>query len=150
MARWQLAAIGGAVALVILVVSGFLVFESGGKSSSSESNIFNTDPPPVTGSFGHAKLAGKALGGPYQRTIVIDAKDRRTGRPLHRAEVTVHGEMTVPHAMTLYTKKLREVSRGEYKGPYTLIMNGDWRIVVIATTPKGDTSTSSFPVHVAG
>ena len=127
-----------------------IVLVASGCSKSSAKSTTQPPPPPPNVSYGHAVLKGKALGGPYQRTIVIDATDRGTGRPLKHAKIVVHGEMTVPHTMTLYTKRLTEAGRGEYKGPYTLIMPGDWTIVVIATSKTGDTSTSSFPVHVTG
>ena len=52
--------------------------------------------------------------------------------------------------MTLYNKKLAEVGRGTYKAPYTLIMDGDWRFVIVVTSKKGDTSTSELPVQVVG
>ncbi len=47
--------------------------------------------------------------------------------------------------MPLYEKKLQEVARGEYEGPYTLVMPGDWRFVIVVTTKKGDTSTQVTP-----
>ena len=149
MSRWQLAAIGGGIALVVLVVSGFLLFESGGKSSSGTPS---TAPPPSSGStsYGHDSIAGTTLGGPFQRTVVVRVKNKATGVPLAHAQITIHGEMTNPHQMRLYDKKLQESTGGEYKGPYTFIMPGVWKVVVIATSKKGDTSTGSFPVHVAG
>ena len=144
---WQLA-IACAVVGVVLVVSGFLLLESGGNDKGSQQT---PSPPPVsTASYGNAKIKAKTLGGPYQRTVVVRVKSKRSGRPLHDAKVTIHGEMTVPHVMTLYDKDLREVTRGEYKGPYTLIMPGEWRVVIVVRSKKGDTSTSALPVRVSG
>jgi len=143
--KWQLAILGGAIAVAALVVSGFLVFEHGDKSSAK--------PPrePKSGiSYGNAKISARTIGGPYRRTVVVKVKDRRTGVPLHRAKVMIHGRMTDPHLMTLYEKRLREASRGEYRGPYTLIMQGDWRIVIVVTSKQGDTSTSSLAVPISG
>ena len=149
---WQLAIAVGVVVGVVLVVSGFLVFEHGGKSSNSPTSPSRTS----TNSFGSADITAtapskpKAKGGPYQRIVVVRPKDRQSGRPIHDAKVVIHGEMTSPHYMPLYEKKLREVERGEYEGPYTLVMPGDWRFVIVVTTKKGDTSTRSLPVRVIG
>ncbi len=149
---WQLAIAVGVVVGVVLVVSGFLVFEHGGKSSNSSTSPSRTS----TNSFGSADITAtapskpKAKGGPYQRIVVVRPKDRQSGRPIHDAKVVIHGEMTSPHYMPLYEKKLEEVARGEYEGPYTLVMPGDWRFVIVVTTKKGDTSTRSLPVRVIG
>ena len=150
MARWQLAIVGVAILLVALLVSGFLLFEPGSGGSTSTTSA----TPSGANSYGHARLVGSAPkitpGNPYQRKLVIRATNRTSGVPLHGAKVLVHGEMTVPHVMSLYTERLRETGRGTYKGPYTLIMPGTWKIVVVATSKTGDTSTGSFPVHVTG
>ncbi len=149
---WQLAIAGGVVVGVLLVVSGFLLFEHGGKSSNSPTS----QSPTSTNSFGPAEISAaapakpKAKGGPYQRIVVVRPKDRTSGKPIHDAKVVIHGEMTVPHYMPLYEKNLPEVARGEYEGPYTLVMPGDWRFVIVVTTKKGDTSTRSLPVRVIG
>jgi hypothetical protein len=149
---WQLAIAGGVVAGVVLVVSGFLLFENGGTSSPSSTS----GSPTSTVSYGNAEISATApprpvaKGGPFQRIVVVRPKDRRSGVAIHDAKVTIHGEMTVPHAMTLYDKKLTEVARGEYKAPYTLVMPGGWRFVIIVTTKNGDTSTRALPVRVIG
>jgi YtkA-like protein len=149
---WQLAIAGGVVVAILLVVSGFLLFEHGGKSSSSPTPQSRTS----TNSFGNADISAaaparpKARGGPYQRIVVVRPRDRRSGKAIHDAKVVIHGEMTSPHYMPLYEKKLPEVARGEYEGPYTLVMPGDWRFVIVVTTKKGDTSTRSLPVRVIG
>ena len=149
---WQLAIAGGVVAAVVLVVSGFLLFENGGRSSNKPTS----GSPTSTTSYGNADILATAppkpvaKGGPYQRNVVVRPKDRRSGVPIHGAKVVIHGEMTSPHYMPLYEKKLKEVARGEYKGPYTLVMPGTWRFVIVVTTKKGDTSTRSLPVRVIG
>jgi hypothetical protein len=146
---WQLAIAGGVVVGILLVVSGFLLFEHGGTSSKTPTSQSRTS----TNSFGHADISAvapakpKAKGGPYQRIVFVRPKDRRSGKLIHDAKVVIHGEMTT-HYMSLYEKKLREVARGEYEGPYTLAMPGDWRFVIVVTTKKGDTSTRSLPVRV--
>jgi hypothetical protein len=144
---WQLAA-ASAVVGIVLVVSGFLLLESGGSNESSKKSP--SVPGATTTSYGNANIKAKALGGPYQRTVVVRVRNKRSGMPLHDARVTVHGEMTSPHVMTLYNRDLHEVARGEYKGPYTLIMPGDWKVVIVVTSKKGDTSTSALPVRVTG
>jgi len=145
---WQLA-LASAVVGAVLVVSGFLLLESGG--SNKKSSEPGTQPPPAANvSYGNANINAKTLGGPYRRTVVVRVKSKRSGTPLHDARVTIHGEMATPHAMTLYNKKLNEVARGKYEGPYTLIMPGDWRVVIVVTSKKGDTSTSALPVRVTG
>lgn len=150
---WQLAILGAAVAAVVLVVSGFLLFEHGGKSSSAPTTPSGTS----TTSYGNAQISAKAPpraranGGPFQRNFTIRPKDKRTGVPIHGAKVTIQGEMLSPHHMgPFYVKKLREVARGEYEGPYTLVMAGTWRVVIIVRTKKGDTSTRAFPVRFTG
>jgi hypothetical protein len=150
---WQLAIAGGVVLAVVLVVSGFLLFENGGTSSPKSTSGSLTS----TTSYGNADISAtappksRAKGGPYQRIVVVRPKDRRSGAPIHGAKVIVRGEMTSPHQMgPLYEKRLREVARGEYEGPYTLVMDGDWRFVIVVTTKKGDTSTRALPVRVNG
>ena len=150
---WQLAIAGGVVVGILLDVSGFLLFEHGGKSPGSSPTAPSRTS---TNSFGNADISAaapakpKAKGGPYQRVVVVRPKDRRSGKPIHDAKVVIHGEMTVPHYMPLYEKKLPEVARGEYEGPYTLVMPGEWRFVIVVTTKNGDTSTRSLPVRVIG
>src|SRR5215216_3059587 len=134
MSRWQLAAIAGAIALVALVVSGFLLFESGGKSSSGGLPV--APPPPPAVSYGNARITGATTGGPYKRTVIVRVKNRSTGVPLHNARITIHGEM-ISHEMRLYDQRLHEAGRGKYEGPYTFVMPGQWKVVVIATSKKG-------------
>jgi hypothetical protein len=143
---WQLA-LASAVVGAVLVVSGFLLLESGG----GDKKAAKPQTGPTTGiSYGSSRISAQALGGPYQRTVFVQFTNKRSGAPLRGAKVTIHGEMTLPHVMRLYDKRLPEVARGEYKGPYTLIMPGNWRVIVIATSKKGDTSTYALPVDVRG
>ena len=123
---WQLAILGAVVAAVVLVVSGFLLFESGGKSSSAPTGPSKTS----TISYGNAQISAKAppkptaQGGPYQRNVTIRTKNKKSGAPIDGAKVIIHGEMTSPHTMTLYEKRLNETGRGTYEGPYTLSCPG--------------------------
>ncbi len=145
---WQLA-IACALVAAVLVVTGFLLLESGGGGKSSKPT---PQRPTVGVSSGNAKISATApaRGDQYNRTVVVRVKNKSSGTPLHDAKVVIHGEMTVPHEMTLYEKSLHEVGRGEYEGPYTLVMPGEWRIVIIARSKKGDASTYTLPVHVGG
>jgi hypothetical protein len=144
---WQLAA-ASAVVGTVLVVTGFLLLESGGSNKGSKQSL--SVPGATTTSYGNANIKARTLGGPYRRTVVVRVRNKRSGTPLHDAKVSVHGEMTSPHVMSLYNKDLHEVTRGEYRGPYTLIMPGDWKVVIVVTSKKGDTSTSALPVRVTG
>src|SRR2546429_2525179 len=135
---WQLAILGAAIAAVVLVVSGFLLFGHGGKSSSGPTGSNQTS----TTSYGNAQISAQAPPkpvplGPYQRNVTIRATNKRSGVPLNGAKVIIHGETTSPMTMTLYNKQLTEVGRGTYKGPYTLVMPGTWRFVIIVTSKKG-------------
>jgi hypothetical protein len=150
---WQLAIVGAAIAAVVLVVSGFLLFEHGGKSSSAPTTPSGT---PTT-SYGNAQISAKttprpvAQGGPFQRIFAVRPKDKHSGVPIHGAKVTIQGEMLSPHHMgPFYVKKLREVAPGDYEGPYTLVMAGTWRVVIVVRTKKGDTSTRALPVRFSG
>jgi len=58
--------------------------------------------------------------------------------------------MSCPHFMPLYETRLREVSRGTYKGPYTLIMPGQWKFVIVVTSKEGGSTTASFPLKIVG
>ena len=147
---WQLAIAVGVVVGVVLVVSGFLVFEHGGKSSNSSTSPSRTS----TNSFGSADITAtapskpKAKGGPYQRIVVVRPKDRQSGRPIHDAKVVIHGEMTSPHYMPLYEKKLQETAPGTYKTGYTLVMPGQWTFSVVLRAKNGDATTGTLPVTV--
>jgi hypothetical protein len=150
---WQLAIAGAVVLGVVLVVSGFLLFDQGGGTSSQKTT---SGSQTSTISYGSADIVAtappraRANGGPFQRNVIIRPKDKGTGAPIHGAKVTIHAEMTSPHYMPLYYKNLTEVAPGEYKGPYTLVMDGDWRFGIVVRTKKGDASTRTLPVRVIG
>jgi hypothetical protein len=141
-------AVGGGVALIALVVAGFFVFVEGGGGGSTSANGSGCPPAPSTQSAGNADILARALGKGYNKTIVINVKDKQSGVPLHDAKVSIKGEMTCPHAMPLYEKSLPEESRGTYEGAYPLIMQGQWTIYITVRSKQGDATTSALPVNV--
>jgi hypothetical protein len=129
-----------------------LVFFLAGCGGSKKASVFDTvgKCPPVASaaSAGNAQIDAKALGGRYAKLIVIQAKDKSSGTPVHGGNVTIHATMTCPDSMALYTKKLQETSPGTYKTGYSLVMPGQWTFYVILKTKNGDATTSTFPVTV--
>jgi len=129
-----------------------LALSAAGCSGSKKTSVFDTagkcPPPASTASAGNAQLDAKALGGRYAKLIVIRAKDKSNGAPVRGGRVTIHAEMTCPHLMPLYTKKLQETSPGTYKAGYSLVMPGQWTIYVVLRSKGGDATTSTFPVTV--
>ena len=135
------------VATVVLV--GLTAGGCGGKKKKD--TIFGTDQCPApasTASAGNAQINAKATGGRYSKVVVVHAKEKSDGAPIHGGNVTIHATMTCPHAMPLYTKKLQETSPGTYKTGYSLVMPGQWTFYVIVRAKNGDATTSTFPVTV--
>lgn len=135
-------AIVPAVLLAILTVAGC--------RDSKKSSVFDTavkcPPPASTASAGNAQIDAQALGGRYAKLIVIHAREKSNGAPVH-GKLTIRAEMTCPHLMPLYTKKLHETSPGTYKTGYSLVMPGHWTFYVTLRSKNGAT-TSTFPVTV--
>ena len=94
------------------------------------------------------KISADVKGKGYNRTVVVQVKDRKNGAPIRGAEVTAQGQMTFPHAMNFIDKPLREVSSGTYRGPYTFIMKGNWTVNVDVVDKKGKESKASFPIVI--
>jgi YtkA-like len=94
------------------------------------------------------KISADVKGKGYNRTVVVQVKDRQNGAPIRGAEVTAQGQMTFPHAMNFIDKPLREVSSGTYRGPYTFIMKGNWTVNVDVVDKKGKESKASFPIVI--
>ena len=94
------------------------------------------------------KISADVKGKGYNRTVVVQVKDRKNGAPIRGAEVTAQGQMTFPHAMNFIDKPLREVSSGTYRGPYTFIMKGNWTVNVDVLDKKGKESKASFPIVI--
>jgi hypothetical protein len=133
-----------ALLLVTLAVAG-----CGGKKKDS---VFTGAGkcPPVAGaaSAGNAQLNAQALGGRYAKLIVIHAKEKANGTPIHGGDVTIQASMACPDVMHLYEKKLQETSPGTYKTGYTLVMPGTWTFSVVLRAKNGDATTGTFPVTV--
>ncbi len=132
--------------LVGLALSVSACFGGGGSNNSSPSG---TPPPASTTSYGNADISAKATGKSYNRTVVVRAKTKQSGAPLCGAEVSVYGVMTSPHTMVLIRRNLHEVSCGLYKGPYNLIMAGNWTLNLEVRSKKLGATTSELPIKVS-
>jgi hypothetical protein len=137
-----------AIVATILLVG----LTAAGCSDKKKPSVFETagkcPPPASTVSAGNAQISAQALGGRYAKLIVIHAKEKANGHPVHGGKVTIHAEMTCPHLMPLYTKKLQETSPGIYKTGYSLVMPGQWTFYITLRSKSGDATTSTFPVTV--
>jgi hypothetical protein len=137
--------IGGAVVVAgLAVVLGFAVF------SGDDSGVLSQEckPQEIGPSAGNADVEGRALGKGYARQIVVRVTDKKSGAPVHGAEVSVKGEMDCPHFMPLYVKTLREAPAGTYKGDYQLIMQGHWTFKVVVRSEQSGSTTASFPLEL--
>jgi YtkA-like protein len=105
-------------------------------------------PPASTASAGSAQINAKAIGKGFAKLVVIRAADKASGTPVHKGKVTVRAEMSCPHFMPLYTKKLKETSTGTYKAGYNLVMPGQWTFYITVRSKQGDATTSALPVRV--
>ena len=136
---------------VALVLTG--CFGGGGGKTSAQPT---PGPPTTSQSAGNAKISVQATrlpepgdpGGIYNRKIVVRAQDRSTGTPVCGAGVTVYGQMTSPHLMTLIERPLHQKRCGMYTGSYTFIMQGTWTANFVLRTKKGDASTATFPLTI--
>jgi YtkA-like protein len=114
----------------------------GGNSTAS-----GQPPPAGFQSNGNAEISVKAIPhGDFNRTFVLRAKDRKTGTPICGAKVTVYGQMTSPHLMTLIEHAMRQKRCGMYEGDYSFIMPGTWTATFVLRTKRGDASTAALPV----
>ncbi len=105
-------------------------------------------PAERSGPAGNADITERVTGRGFDRTIVIRAEDKESGAPLRDAKVTVRAEMSCPHFMPLYQERLRETSSGTYRGPYRLIMPGQWAISIVVRSKEGEATTSALPLNV--
>jgi YtkA-like len=137
-------AIVAAVLLLALSAAGC----GGSKKKSGFGDAGECPPPASTASAGNAQISAKAVGGRYAKLIVIRAKEKSNGAPVHQGKVTVHAEMTCPMFMPGYTQKLQETSPGTYKAGYSLVMSGHWTIYITVRAKNGDATTSALPVTV--
>ena len=140
-------AIGSGILLVALVVALGVAFFTGGESGATGTDG-GCPPAASTKSAGNAQISARALGKGLKRVIVVRAKDKKSGVPLHEATVRVQGTMTCPHFMPQIDRPLREVSNGTYKGDYDLIMPGQWAISIVVRSKEGEATTSALPLNV--
>jgi hypothetical protein len=137
---------------VIIAAVLLAVLTTAGCRDEKKPSVFETagkcPPPASTASAGNAQISAQALGGRYSKLIVIHAKEKSNGTPVRGGRITIHAEMTCPHLMPLYTKKLQETSPGTYKTGYSLVMPGQWTFYVTLRSKNGDATTSTFPVTV--
>ena len=101
-----------------------------------------------TGTPTGPKISADVNGKGYNRTVVVQIKDRKNGAPVRGAHVTAQGQMTFPHTMFLIDKPLHEVSSGTYRGPYAFIMDGNWTVHVDVVDKKGKESKATFPIVI--
>ena len=134
----------------ILVIALLVAMSAAGCNDSKKKSVLDEDcpPPASTASAGNAEISAQALGGRYAKLIVIHAKEKSNGAPVHGGKVTIHAEMTCPNFMPLYTKKVQETSAGTYKAGYQLVMPGHWTIYITLRSKNGDATTSALPVTV--
>lgn len=129
-----------------------LALGASGCGGSKKPSLFQTagkcPPAASAASAGNAQIDARALGRRYAKLIVIQAKDKSNGAPVHGGNVTIHAAMTCPDSMSLYTKKLQETSPGTYKTGYSLVMPGQWTFYIVLRAKNGDATTSTFPVTV--
>jgi YtkA-like protein len=133
-----------AVLVVMLAVAGC----GGKKKGSVFSTVGKCPPVAAAASAGNAQIKAQALGGRYAKLIVIHAKEKSNGAPIHGGDVTIQATMACPDVMHLYEKKLQETAPGTYKTGYTLVMPGQWTFSVVLRAKNGDATTGTFPVTV--
>jgi hypothetical protein len=130
-------------ALVLGCVLALTACKGGSSTASGQ------PPPPPAGfqSFGNAKISVKAIRhSSFTRTFILSAKDRKTGAPICGAKVTVYGQMTAPHLMTLIERAMRPMRCGMYRADYSFVMPGSWTATFVLRTKKGDASTAALPL----
>ena len=129
----------------LLVVLGFAFFNRGGDQGSDVLSEACT-PEQASPAAGNSNVDGRAVGKGYQRQLVIRVTDKKSGAPVHGADVRVQGIMDCPHYMPLYQKELREASTGTYKADYQLVMQGHWVFHVVVDSKQNGSTTASFPL----
>jgi len=147
---WWYAIGGGVVLAGLLIVLGFAFFNRGGDEGSDVLSEGCT-PEQASPAAGNSNIDGRAVGKGYQRQVVIRVTDKKSGEPVHGANVSVQGTMDclpsgVPHFMPLYEKNLREASTGTYRGDYQLIMQGHWTFHIVVRSKQSGSTTASLPL----
>jgi hypothetical protein len=134
------------------IVAALLLLAAAGCGGKKTKNSVGPDQectkPPSTASAGNAQISARTTGGPYARLVVVHAKEKTNGSPVDGGKIIVHAEMSCPHFMRLYDKKMQETSPGTYKAGYTLVMPGTWALYFVLRDKNGDATTSAYPVVV--
>jgi len=141
---WWLVIGGGLVLIALVAVLGFLLLnnEEGDSGAVSE----GCTPGQGSPAAGNANVDARALGKGYLKKVLIRVTDKKSGAPLHGAQVRVNATMDCPHYMPLYVKALREAPTGTYKGDYQLVMPGHWIFHVVVRSKQNGATTASFPI----
>ena len=142
---WWFAIGGGVVLCGLLVVLGFAFFNQKGDEGSDVLSEGCT-PEQASPAAGNSNVDGRAVGKGYQRKLVLRVTDKKSGVPVHGADVRVQAIMDCPHYMPLYQKQLREASTGTYKADYQLVMPGHWIFHVVVRSKQNGSTTASFPL----
>ena len=133
-----------ALALAVLL----LMLTAAGCGGSKKKAAPGCPPPASTASAGAAQISARAEGKGYSKLVVIHAKEKADGTPVHGGKVSIRAEMACPHFMPMYTKQLKETSTGTYKAGYSLVMPGRWTFYITLRDKNGDATTSALPVSV--
>ena len=144
MRRWWTT---GPVLLAVLALTGCF----GGGDSSNKNTAGGPPPgaPTKFTTFGNQQIAVRTLSrGAYNKTFVLQAKDKKSGAPVCGARVTVYGQMINPHLMNLIERSLHQLKCGRYEGDYTFIMPGTWTANFVLRTKGGDASTAQLPLQI--
>jgi YtkA-like len=128
-----------AVLLVLLTAAG---------CGGSKKVATGCPPPPSTASAGAAQISARAAGKGYSKLVVIRAREKADGSPVHGGKVSIRAEMACPHFMPMYTKRLQETSAGTYEAGYSLVMPGKWTFYITVRDKNGNATTSALPVTV--
>jgi YtkA-like len=138
-----------AAAIAAVLVLGL---SAAGCSDSKKKSAFggagDCPPPASTTSAGAAQISARAVGKGYAKVVVIHATQKANGAPVHGGNVSIRAEMSCPHVMPMYTKRLQETSTGTYKAGYSLVMPGQWTFYITLRDKDGDATTSALPVSV--
>jgi len=132
-----------------VICGALILLAASGCGDKKDKNTLPGCPPPAsTASAGNARIAAQVKGGRYAKLVVLHAKEKSNGAPVKGANVMLHAEMSCPHFMPLYNKKMQETSPGTYKAGYSLVMPGEWAFYFVLRDKNGDATTSAFPVTV--
>jgi hypothetical protein len=131
------------------ICAALLLLAASGCSGKKDKNTQPGCPPPAsTASAGSAQISAQAEGRGFNKVVVIHAKEKANGAPVHGGKVSIRAEMSCPHFMPMYTTVLKETGNGTYKGGYNLVMQGRWTFYITLRGKNGDATTTALPVTV--